>query len=306
MGHSTVIVSGADATFFPLLRQAIQSLLGAGLGEEAQIGVLDQGLSPEQVRWLSGLGCRVVQAQWDIDVPLTQRTRAQVGLVARTALRDYFPGFEVYVWFDADAWVQTREFFELMVAGAQRHGAALVRENGYGYRRHALYSRWWYGHMMVQCGPWRGLTIARKPSINIGVMALAATAPHWGRWREQYVQFIARSGKLNLDQHAFNAAVHLHDLPHALLPARCNWIPRLSVPAWSARTQRLHEPGGEALSVIHLAGSDKGRRYALASTDGARVQTPLSYDALQRLRDGVPTPALATREAGWRRQGKVA
>ena len=286
MAHSTVIVTGGDAAFFCLMQQAIESLIALGLREDAQLGVLDQGLLPGQVRWLTERGCRVVPATWNIDVPIGLRRQAQVGLVARTSLRDYFPGFEVYVWFDADAWAQTREFFDRMVDGARRHGAALVRENGRGYRRHTLYSRWWYGHMILQCGPWDGMRIARKPSINIGVMALAAHAPHWARWRELYAQFIARSGKVNLDQHAFNAAVDLHGLPHALVPSRCNWIPRLSVPVWNPRTGYLHEPGGEPLSVVHLAGADKTRPYRLTSLEGERIGTALTFDALQRVRRG--------------------
>lgn len=282
--HSTVMITGGDAAFFALMQQAIESWIALGLADDAELGVLDQGLLPHQTRWLTDNGCRVVQAAWNIDVPEHLRSQAQVGLVARTSLPDYFPGFDVYVWFDADAWAQTREFFDRMVDGARHYGAALVRENGHGYRRHTLYSRWWYGHMILQCGPWNGMRIARKPSINIGVMGLAAGAPHWALWRQLYAQFIARSGKVNLDQHAFNAAVELNDLPHALVPSRCNWIPRLSVPVWNARTSELHEPAAGPLSVVHLAGADKGRRYRLAALGGSRIETSLTYDALQRLR----------------------
>jgi hypothetical protein len=281
--RSTVIVTGGDATFFAFIHNAVLSLLAVGLDAEAEIAVLDQGLLPEQVDTLVALGCHVASATWAIDVPHALRNPKQVGLVARTALRDYFPGYDIYLWFDADAWAQTREFFDCMTRGARRTGAALVRENGQGYRRHALYSRWWYGHMLRVCGPVTGFRIARKPAINIGVMALAANAPHWDAWRTLYERFIERCKRVNLDQHAFNAAVELYRLPYSLVPSRCNWIPRLSVPVWNADQSRLHEPAGEPLSVVHLAGPDKHERYRLQCAGGEKIGTSLTYDAFRAL-----------------------
>jgi hypothetical protein len=278
-----VIVTGGDATFFAFIHNAVLSLLAVGLDAEAEIAVLDQGLTQEQVEQLLALGCRVAQATWALEVPEHLRSPKQIGLVARTALREYFPGHEIYLWFDADAWAQTREFFDTMTDGARKTGAALVRENGRGYRRHALYNRWWYGHMMRVCGPFTGARIARKPAINIGVMALAADAPHWDAWRELYQRFIQRCHRVNLDQHAFNAAVEIHRLPYALVSSRCNWIPRLSVPMWNADQVRLHEPAGAPLSVVHLAGPDKHERYRLEKAGGGKIGTSLTYDAFRAL-----------------------
>jgi hypothetical protein len=281
--NKTVIVTGGDAAFFGFIHNAVVSLRALGLDADADIAVLDQGLQAQQVEQLLALGCRVERATWAIYVPEKLRNDAQIGLVARTALRDYFPGYGIYLWFDADAWAQTREFFDSMTKGARTTGAALVRENGRGYRRHALYSRWWYGHMLRVCGPITGFRIARKPAINIGVMALAANAPHWDAWRALYERFIRVCGRVNLDQHAFNAAVEMYRLPYTLVSSRCNWIPRLSVPTWNAHQSRLHEPAGEPISVVHLAGPNKASRYRLECPDGAAIGTSLTYDAFRAL-----------------------
>jgi hypothetical protein len=281
--NTTVIVTGGDAAFFAFIRNAVKSLLAVGLDADADIAVLDQGLRPEQVAELLSLGCRVAQATWVLDVPEALRKPTQIGLVARTALREYFPGYGIYLWFDADAWAQTREFYDSMTQGARTTGAALVRENGRGYRRHALYSRWWYGHMLRVCGPVTGFRIAKKPAINIGVMALAANAPHWDAWRVLYERFIRRCKRVNLDQHAFNAAVEIYRLPYTLVSSRCNWIPRLSVPTWNADQSRLHEPAGAPLSVVHLAGPDKHSRYRLECVSGEAIGTSLTYDAFRAL-----------------------
>jgi hypothetical protein len=57
-----------------------------------------------------------------INVPQELRDGFMIGNVAKTALRDYFPGYDVYLWFDADAWAQTGEFFDAFVAGALAEG----------------------------------------------------------------------------------------------------------------------------------------------------------------------------------------
>ena len=88
-------------------------------------------------------------------------------------------GYGIYLWFDADAWAQTPEFFDDLVAGAQAEGAAVAREDGANYRRTLTYSKWWIGNMMAAYGPIRGLRVALRPAMNIGILALSDRAPHW-------------------------------------------------------------------------------------------------------------------------------
>lgn len=285
MGKSTIIMTGCDAKFYHYMDESIQSWLALGLDSQADIGILDLGLSSEQVQSLKSLGCAVVQPTWTIDVPDKLKVNHQVGLVARTALRDYFPGYNVYLWFDADAWAQTPEFFEAMVDGAKAKGAAIIRENGAGVRRDFLYNKWWYGHMVATYGPIDGIRVAFPPAINIGIVALSDTAPHWEAWIRHYKVMIDKRHKTNLDQHAFVAALALENLPAAQLSPRCNWIATLSSPVWSNDLKMLCEPvaNGKPLSVIHMAGPDKRRDYKLKTTTGGEKITPVTYPAIKAL-----------------------
>ncbi len=288
MTESVIVVTGCDANFYSFLEEAIKSLVALGIDQRADIGVLDLGLEPEQLDSLRSLGCTIERPTWTLPVPVPEnlRVKHEVGLLARTALRDFFPGYSVYLWFDADAWAQTPEFFNLFVEGAKAKGAAIVRENGTGYKRNWLYNRWWYGHMMASCGPLDGFRVAFPPAINIGIVALSATAPHWQAWIDMYRDLILRRGKANLDQHAFNAALTLNNLPNALLPARCNWIATLSTPFWDPARQLLCEPNAttQPLSVVHLAGPDKRRAYRLTQTTHGEISTPLTYAVVGTLR----------------------
>lgn len=279
-----IIITGGDAHFFPWMIAAINSLRAHPETSALDMGIIDQGLTDEQCAQLSALGCKIVQPQWTLPVPQEARLLRNIGLVARTALRDYFTGYEVYLWFDADAWMQTPEFVAAYVDGARQRGAAVVTENGPGYRKTFADMKWWMGNMVTSFGALDGLRCAFTTSINIGVLCLKDTAPHWNEWQRFYSKALQRTGKVNMDQHAFLAAVHIGNLPTAFLPARFNWLPHLSCPVWNPQTKLLCEPSAphRPLSVIHLAGPRKDRPYELPRLNGGSLATSLTYPAMQQ------------------------
>lgn len=290
MAKPVIILTGCDANFYPFMEEALKSLLALHLEDHADIGVLDLGLAPDQLSTLQTLGATIKQPTWSLNVPQEQRKSYMVGLVARTTLRDDFPGYQVYLWFDADAWAQTPEFFTKLVAGARANGVAIIRENGTGYHRDWLYNRWWYGHMIKSYGISNGLRVAYKPAINIGIVALKDDAPHWQAWRTDYQHMIDRRGKINLDQHAFNAMIELRGLTSHEVPPSCNWICTLSPPYWNPQSNQFCEPNVTAkpLSVLHLAGPHKRRDYRLHVTTGGEITTPVTYEAFLALKNGSP------------------
>ncbi|MET1026369.1 MAG: hypothetical protein ABWY00_04315 [Dongiaceae bacterium] len=279
-----IIITGGDAHFFPFLISALNSLRAFPETASRDFGIIDQGLQADQIAQLESLGCRIVQPEWTLPVPEDRRLLRNIGLVARTALRDYFPGYEVYLWFDADAWMQTPEFMHIFMDGARANGAAVVLENGPGYRRPLSDLKWWAGNMIAAYGAMAGLRLSVARSINIGILCLRDNAPHWDAWIRAYTRALERTGKVNLDQHAFLAAIHLDGLATTFLPARYNWLPHLSRPVWNQETRLLCEPVSpyRPLSVIHLAGPRKDRPYEITSLSGGTLTTPLTYPAMQR------------------------
>jgi hypothetical protein len=279
-----IIITGGDAHFFPWMFAAISSLRAHAETSALDLGIIDQGLTDEQRAQLGALGCKIVQPQWTLPVPQEARQLRNIGLVARTALRDYFTGYEVYLWFDADAWMQTPEFVAAYIDGARQRGASVATENGPGYRKTFADLKWWTGNMVASFGVIDGLRCSFITSINIGVLCLKDTAPHWAEWQRFYTLALQRTGKVNMDQHAFLAAVHLGSLPTTFLPARFNWLPHLSCPVWNPETRLLCEPAAphRPLSVIHLAGPRKDRPYELTRLNGGSLATSLTYPAMQQ------------------------
>ncbi len=288
MAKNTIIVIGGDSNFYDFLKDSLSSLLDTGADSVADIGILDMGLSQPQRDELSAKGYPLIQPVWTLDgVPDIRRKPHEISLIARTALRDYFPGYKTYLWFDSDAWAQTPEFLNELIGGATKNGASIIRENGPNYGRDFVYNKWLYGNMIHAYGLVDGVRVSYKPSINIGILCLSDTAPHWEKWIDYYKRAIFKTGKINMDQHAFNAAIELANLPHHLAPARCNWIPVLSKPVWNKDTKMLCEPdsGLRPLSIVHLAGPNKKNPYALKSTDNRDVSLSLDYKSIQKLKN---------------------
>lgn len=278
-----IIITGGDSHFFPYLKAAIDSLRAHAETAARDLGVIDQGLTQEQRAQLAALGCTIVQPEWTLPVPAEARQLRNIGLVARTALREYFPGYNVYLWFDADAWMQTPEFVSVYIEGARANGVAVATEDGPGYSRSWNDLKWWAGNMVASFGLIDGARCSLVKSINIGVVCLKDTAPHWDVWTRLYKKALERTGKVNMDQHAFLAAIHLDHLRTTFLPARFNWLPHLSCPIWNPHTRMLCEPIApyRALSVIHLAGPRKDRPYEVNHLSGGSFATSLTYPAMQ-------------------------
>jgi hypothetical protein len=135
--------------------------------------------------------------------------------------------------------------------------------------------------MLASYGVFNGLRVALRPPINIGILALSDTAPHWAAWEKYYKKFINCRSRLN-NQHSFNAAIELENLPSSLGPARCNWITTLSAPSWNSELKLLCEPNSKAipLSVVHMAGPDKKKIYKLKTLDNRTISTDLTYSKI--------------------------
>ena len=91
-----VIVSLADANYFPLLEELINSIKKFRESENVAICILDAGLTQEQKKNLSNKVDEIKTAEWDIEVP-GYKVKGKEWLksqVSRAFLPKYFPKYE--------------------------------------------------------------------------------------------------------------------------------------------------------------------------------------------------------------------
>lgn len=126
-----LLATASNDAYMPLLRSLLASLKPFIIEPLfANIGCLDVGLNTENRTWLRAQNVHVVEPQWDLPVD-PQLRRSSPHLRAQTArpfLREYFPGYDMYLWMDCDTWVQERFAVDWLLHAARDGTLAIVPE----------------------------------------------------------------------------------------------------------------------------------------------------------------------------------
>jgi len=281
VGSRVLLISSADTKFFGLLREMIASLERLPQDEMPayDLAVFDLGLSIEDREFLAARNAQVVlprphEGLGSPDRPL------ELAFLVRPYLREYFPGYDVYLWVDSDVWLQTPAVLHALIGGAETKGMAIAHENERAYRFQRPLFLWTAKHFLLGYGLFRGLWLLTRPHLNAGLFAIRSDAPHWRAWAERYAAAIHRTGKLTPhDQFALNQAIYQDRLPTEILPANANWICDRGVPMWNDEMQEFCEPYPpyRPIGALHLAGPGKRTVYRIKRTGGADFQAMIRF-----------------------------
>ncbi|MEG3857646.1 class I SAM-dependent methyltransferase [Microcoleus sp. herbarium12] len=284
-----IIITAADANYFELVRGTILSVREKSESENVAIGFFDLGCTSEQLQWLETQVNFIEKPDWEFDFPGKNEAADYLkGLLARPFLRRYFPNFEIYLWIDADAWVQDWTSVEIFVKGAQKRGLAVVPELDRGY--YLAYGKlpWYWEFVYRDYQAVFGDEVAKQlhsyPTINAGIFALHKDAPHWELWAEYLEQGLQRHVSLMTDQIALNRLVYGTEMfdRTEMLPASCNWSCNFGLPVWDKQQACFVEPylPHGAIGILHITGH-KHDLVKLATTDGNQVEISLRYQPIQ-------------------------
>ena len=140
------------------------------------------GCSGAERRWLEEQGAVVVAPGWDLDFPDRDQTpRYRQAQYGRPFLPKHFPGHDLYIWIDADAWVQDWAAVELFFRAAATGSLAIVPELDRAYRN--FFHAWEEFHGVIGEGYAAAFDAAmaerlvRHPLLNNGVFALRGRCP---------------------------------------------------------------------------------------------------------------------------------
>lgn len=270
----SIIVTAADENFSALLLRLFDSLHHWETPPFDAVGLLDVGLSPTTLQRIQNRATHVVTPVWDL--PCGPRVRQiQPHLRAKTArpfLPKYFPGYDLYLWLDADTWVQEKFALEWFFQAAQDGRLGIVPQADPAYI-HSRESVTWRTHRLSQYYGDEAVTLLSSQSYyNGGAFSLLADAPHWKSWAHHFARGLASSPRLVSDQTALNYAIWKDHLPVHPLPALCNWCWHLAAPITDSRTGKLCEPKApnRPIGLIHMTANTK--------------------DTLESVRKGAPAP----------------
>jgi Lipopolysaccharide biosynthesis proteins, LPS:glycosyltransferases len=232
-----VIVSLADANYFDLLLELVESIKSFKESSEVAICILDAGLTKEQLEILSKKVDEIKKAEWDIDVP-GYKVMGKEWLksqVSRAFLPKYFPNYNKYLWIDCDAWVQDWSSIDLYFKACENGKLGITQTMGPGYKIMSKV-KWIFGKIaLIKSQNFKhaikskiALNEARKlafaPHINIGVFSLEKDSLCWSNWQNNLTKTLSSGQVFGSEGLAINMSVYIDEIDTEFLPLNCNWI----------------------------------------------------------------------------------
>jgi lipopolysaccharide biosynthesis glycosyltransferase len=286
------IVSAADDSYFPLLKGLVSSIQDRRPDDRIAISVLDTGLLPQQIEELRSLGVVIAHATWDFEFPPGQTMpRSFQAMTARCFLPQYFPDADLYIWLDADVWLQDWRAIDLLIAAAVDGSMAIVPEIHVAYpctyRLGVVHNFEGYDLYAKSFGAELGRALAERPLFNSGVFALRKDAAAWQTWAKWMDRAMKNQVHKLTEQNALNAAIYKDRLQVHPLPAWCNWVCLQGQPKYELRHGRFVEPTlpHEPISILHVNGPIREAAVTeISVVGGGTVKVPFGYLAFKSVR----------------------
>ena len=297
-----VIVSLADANYFSLLEDLVDSIKKFKESNNVAICILDAGLTEDQKKKLLGKVDEIKSAEWDIEVP-DYKVKGKEWLksqVSRAFLPKYFPNYEKYLWIDCDAWVNDWNCIELYFKACDKGKLGITQTIGPGYKITSKVN-WLLGKLAIvksqnfkhavksNIGYDKARKLAFAPHINIGVFSLEKNSKGWNSWQENLSKTLKSGNIFGSEGLAINMSVYIDDLETEFLPLNCNWITSNLLPKYDEVQKTFVEPylPNYKIGIMHLAAgiwkdgkdmrTDRSIQIEIENLDNKKILKSLRY-----------------------------
>ena len=298
-----VIVSLADANYFPLLDELVDSIKRFKQSEDVAICILDAGLKQDQKDSLSKKVDEIKNAEWDIEVP-DHKVKDKEWLksqVSRAFLPKYFPNYEKYLWIDCDAWVNDWNCIDLYFKACDDGKLGITQTIGPGYKITSKVN-WLFGKLALiksqnfkhavksKIGYENARKLAFAPHINIGVFSMEKNSKGWSLWQNNLSKTLKAGNIFGSEGLAINISVYIDNLETEFLPLNCNWITSNLLPKYDVQQKTFVEPflPNYKIGIMHLAAGiwrdgkdmrvDKSVKIEVETLDNKKIIKSLRYN----------------------------
>ena len=297
MKKDKIIVSSADSKYFFLLKELFLSLDKSGILSDYQFSILDTGLTEEQKIFFLDNSVIIKDAIWNTSVPkfkILGRDNLKTQ-VARAYLPDYFENYKLYIWLDADMWLNDVESFYFYENGALNNKLTIVPQSDRAYVKNANVE-WLFGfpkkirtinykNISKSISKSLGRKYAFHSTLNAGAFAINDNVNIWKCFQKN-IKLAAKKGRIfGTDQVALALSIYEDGLPSEFLPAYCNWMCEFNMPKFDSENGQFVEPyiPNHPIALVHLAGLDdirldKNILSDVETLDGLQIKKSLRFN----------------------------
>lgn len=297
MSIDKIIVSSSDNKYFHLLKELFLSLKKNNILDDYHFAVLNTGMDEEQINYLKENNIKIRDAKWDAKVPqykILGRDHLKTQ-VARAYLPDYFENYKIYIWLDADIWLNDLNSFLLYEKGARNDCLTITPQSDRAYFNTAKVD--WFLNFPIKVKTINFKNIGKSVSknlgkkfafystLNAGAFAISANKFIWDIFQKN-IKLAARKGRIfGTDQVALALTVHEDKVPTEFLPSYCNWMCEFHLPIYDDIQKKFLEPylPNNPIALVHLAGLDDIRLNKkilsnIKTTNGELIKKSLRFD----------------------------
>ena len=273
MTKEKLIISSCDSKYFHLLKELFLSIKKTNLFNEYDFAVLDTGMDLNQLNYLKDNKVIIAKARWDVKVPkykILGRNHLKTQ-TARAFLPDYFPNFKIYIWLDADLWLNDVNSFLLYEKGAFKNSLAITPQVDRAYYKLASVEWFFNFPKRIKTINYKniGKSVSKKlakkyafhATLNAGAFAIKSNSLIWEVFQKN-VKLASKKGRIfGTDQVALALSVYEDKIPTEFLPSYCNWMCEFNLPFFDENKKMFIEPylPHNPIALIHLAGLDEIR-----------------------------------------------
>ena len=234
------IISGADKNYYPFLKNLIMSLEKTKCLEIADLCILDVEKNSIYLEEVSNYIHKTKKAKFSLKLSFSGEKSWFKLLTERPFIKDYFPGYEKYIWLDADTEVlsidaiknliEATNISELAIApevsesyvfnntkfGIQKIFSSIYKISGWSFKNYNKYFRKGLGEELFF-----------KPLFNNGVFCLKSESTLWNLWKEEYQGALDKAKSsygIKTDQLSLNKIIYENFTKVSILDSTNNWI----------------------------------------------------------------------------------
>lgn len=234
------IVTGADKKYFPFLKNLILSLQKTKSLEFCDLCVLEVDERNDYLEEIDKFIAVRKKALLSLKLFFKERENWYKLLTERPFIKDYFPGYQKYIWLDADTEVFDVEGIKNLLKATEKNDLAITPEvnesyvfknTKFGLKKifSSFYkiSGWSFKNYNKYISKKLGEELFFKPLFNNGVFCMRSDSRIWEDWKTEY-QNALNNAKTNYgiktDQLSLNKLIYENFKIISILDATNNWI----------------------------------------------------------------------------------
>jgi len=292
----TAIISGCDNKYFEQLLNLYNSLIGNNCLDNADFCFVNISVSDENLKKISSKTTKIVEPKWDFKLKFKTEDWKKI-LTIRPFLKNYFPGYEYYIWLDADTWTQGNKFISEFTSVGECGKMSIIPELDINYevlRQKYSFKKIFYNFYKAKGWSYKNykkyfdkktdINLFQKPILNAGVYSIPKNSNIWNLWAKEYGRIVESSSNdycLNMDQASLNKVIYNNlDLTN-FFGSEYNYLAKNSMPLFHEDNNYfcMKDYPYKKIEILHLTNLKFNSFYEIVSNNGVKLKKKIIYES---------------------------